>query len=299
MMYCDPETGLCYPDIPSDAQADATTATIDADIERVEIWYSTDPTCSHCWGMEPAWRRFLYHYGSHIKYRYIYGGLRKDLYAYLESGYGFRSVHEIADHWRYVEQLYGQPLNTDVWDIDPVHSSYPSSIAAHTVRLIAPEKEDAYMRRMRQALFLEGRNIAREDVLADCAADIGLDRDEFAVLLKNNVGNPGFEDDLRLTRQLPSNGFPTVLMIDADRNARVLPGGQPYTNLEMVLLNTMPIEKADTIPDVADVLNVYQSGTTREFAEVLQMSHEDAETALEAAGARREDAGGRALWFAN
>lgn len=62
-----------------------------------------------------------------------------------------------------------------MWLTDPLPSSYPPSVAVHAVRALAPDREEDYLRRMRQALFLEARNIARPEVLVACAADIGLD----------------------------------------------------------------------------------------------------------------------------
>jgi predicted DsbA family dithiol-disulfide isomerase len=162
----------------------------------VQILFVTDPICSHCWAMEPAWRRFLYLYGEHVEVSHLYGGLLPHWEGFADVGAGIRAPADIPPHWDEVVERYGQPIDASVWLTDPLASSYPPSVAVHAVRALAPEREEAYLRRIRQALFLEARNIARREVLIDCAADIGLDPDRFAAALDDPASEAGFAADL-------------------------------------------------------------------------------------------------------
>ena len=293
MNHCDLTTGECGP--MTGAEQETITLKLD---QRVNVLYATDPICSHCWAMEPGWRKLLFHYGDHMDARHVYGGLLPGWNGFEDAGAGIRNPADVAPHWDEVAEYYGQPLTGDVWRHDPLSSSYPPSVAVHTVRLMAPVQEENYLRRIRQALFLEARNIARTDVLVACAEDIGLDTAQFAALYGANVGQAGFERDMRDMRQLPVRGFPTVIFADQDGNARVVRGTQTFEALERALLSVVTIAKSERQPTVDEALAAYGSGTTREFAELLNLSLEDTEAALTVAGARREDRAGSALWHA-
>lgn len=132
-------------------------ATGEVGTARARILFATDPICSHCWAMEPAWRRFLYHYGEHVEATHLYGGLLPQWEGFADVGAGIRAPEDIPPHWEEVAERYGQPIDPSVWLTDPLHSSYPPSIAVHAVRALAPGREEDYLRRIRQALFLEAR----------------------------------------------------------------------------------------------------------------------------------------------
>ncbi len=294
MSFCDLTTGICEPAAENEMQ------TIRIQKERIKVLYVTDPICSACWAMEPAWRKFLFHYGDSVDVRHIYGGLLPGWNGFSDAGAGIGAPADVAPHWAEVAEQSGQPINPDVWLTDPLDSSYPPSKAVHVVRLMAPEQEENYLRRIRQALFLEARNIARADVLTACAADIGLDAGQFTALYTANVGAAGFQRDLEETRQLPVRGFPTLIFIHPDGdNASMLRGTQPFVNLERAFLEATSTQKSEKQPTPEAALISYGTGTTREFAELLNLNSEDTEQALIKTGADQISLAGLAgshLW---
>lgn len=72
----------------------------------------------------------------------------------------------------------------NVWATDEPQptSSVPAHVAAKSLALIAPDASDAFHHRLLSAYFTENRTISDWAVLADLAADVGLDRDEFLTL---------------------------------------------------------------------------------------------------------------------
>lgn len=169
----------------------------------------------------------------------------------------------------------------------------------HAVRALAPDREDDYLRRIRQAVFLEARNIARPEVLAECAADIGIDAARFTESFRDPASEEAFSDDLRTRRERGIRGFPTLIVTGpADDEPRVLRGTQPFHRLERALeavLGELPPARETT---TAAVLEAYGSGTTREFAEVLGMDDGAAAAALKAVGAHGQPLAGSYLWKA-
>lgn len=68
-----------------------------------------------------------------------------------------------------------------MWSTDEAQptSSVPAHVAAKSLALIDPTAADAFHHRLLAAYFTENRTISDWAVLADLAADVGLDRDEF------------------------------------------------------------------------------------------------------------------------
>ena len=266
------------------------------DTARTQILFATDPICSHCWAMEPSWRRFLYHYGRYVEVTNLYGGLLPGWEGFRDSA-GINQPSDIPPHWDEVAERYGQPIDASVWHSDPLHSSYPPSVAVHAVRAIAPSREDDYLRRLRQALFLEARNIARPEVMIECAADIGLDEEQFEAALTDGASQEAFEVDMRTKASSGIRGFPTLVVEGpALEQPWVMRGSQPFFRLERALeaaLGDLPVMRQVSVDEV---LQEYGSGTTREFSEVLEMSQEATVAALREAGAEERALAGSQLW---
>lgn len=261
-----------------------------------QILFATDPICSHCWAMEPAWRRFLYHYGEHVAVTHLYGGLLPGWEGFMDSG-GIRKPSDVAPHWEEVVERYGQPIDPSVWYTDPLSSSYPASEAVHAVRAIAPDREDDYLRRIRQAVFLEARNIARTEVLIDCAADIGLDADRFAEVLSDPSIREAFANDRHTMGRLGLRGFPSLVVAGpASDRPWMMRGSQPYFRLERALKAVLGELPPTREVSVNAVLEAYGSGTTREFSEVLELDEQTTEAALREAGAQSRPLAGSHLW---
>src|SRR5262249_39775450 len=81
-----------------------------------------------------------------------------------------------------------------------------------------------------------------------------------------------------------------------DGQTAVLHGTQPYSRLERALLQLTGLPRSERAPTPEQALAAYGSGTTKEFADVLDLDHAATIRALEASGARRIAAAGDALW---
>jgi putative protein-disulfide isomerase len=257
------------------------------------LLYITDPLCSGCWAFEPAWRRLRYHYDDVLRIRTVYGGLLPSWEGFTDPGASIAAPGDVAPHWREVAARTGQPIDADVWHADPPSSSYPASKAAHIVRMLKPVAEERFLRRVRETVFLEARNIARREVLADCAADAGVDARAFSILFDADAGSRGFAGDLRERHVLGVTRFPTLLISPGvGEPLRTLAvGARPWPEVESALLAALalPDARPARAPTVDAALQAYGSGTTLEFAALLELTPHEVEAQLDAAGATRRD----------
>lgn len=274
-LLCDPETGVC--EIPEFKNKEAVTGTAQSKEKAVKIVYFTDPICSTCWGIEPQLRKLKLEYGHNIELEYRMGGLLPD-WSYNSDGISKPS--DVAHHWDEVSGHYDMPIDGDVWLEDPLHSSYPPSIAFKAAQIQDNEKALLFLREIREMVFLRKKNIAKWENLAVAAEKVGLNVEQ----LKNdfeNRANALFEEDLKLAREFGVRGFPTMFFFDNSGNKETVYGSKPYAYYEMAVLKLNPnAVKSEYKKDWETLFSKYQSLTAKEFSELSGMPRNESETLL-------------------
>ena len=149
-LLCDTETGLCQ--VPENSGTTQKT-NLAAKQLPVKIIYFTDPICSSCWGVEPQLRKLKLEYSEFFDIEYHMGGLLPSWDIY-NSG-AISKPSDVAHHWDEVSRYYEMPIDGDVWLEDPLPSSYPPSIAFKAAQAQDKVKAVAFMRNLREKLFLQ------------------------------------------------------------------------------------------------------------------------------------------------
>jgi predicted DsbA family dithiol-disulfide isomerase len=274
-LLCDVETGLC--EIPGDSKSTAINTPIIGP-KPVQILYFTDPICSSCWGIEPQLRRLKLEYGALLDIEYRMGGLLPSWEVY-NSG-NISKPSDVAHHWDEVSLHYEMPIDGDVWLEDPLPSSYPPSIAFKAAQMQDEKKAIQFLRRIREMVFMEKKNITKWEHLEAAAKQVGLN----AVKLKADFEGEAkelFQKDLDLARSLNVRSFPTMIFSDADQQRLVLKGVRPYEQFEQTLLALYPtaLKNAyNTTP--AALFAQYPTLTNKEFEVLAGISKETAEKTL-------------------
>jgi putative protein-disulfide isomerase len=261
-LLCDPETGVCA--LPGSQLTAAADHAIAATQKAVRVIYFTDPICSTCWGVEPQLRKLKLEYGTAIDITHHMGGLLPSWDIY-NSG-GISKPSDVAHHWEEVGAHYQMPIDGDVWLEDPLPSSYPPSVAYKAAAMQDTEKADLFLRRIREMVFLEKKNITRWDHLVLAAQQVGLDTAQFKKDVEGQAPQL-FQDDLLLGKQLGVRGFPTLFFSNAQNDQLMVYGFKPYEQFEQAVLALAPQavkQLVDTTP--AALFHHYPTLTTREFA---------------------------------
>lgn len=273
-LLCDPETGVC--EIPVSAHTAETELASDHK-KPVKIIYFTDPICSSCWGIEPQLRKLKLEYANDIEIEYRMGGLLRD-WSY-NSG-GISKPSDVAQHWDEVSQYYDMPIDGDIWLEDPLYSSYPPSIAFKAVQMQDAAKAVPFMRKIREMVFLEKKNIAKWEHISDAAIAMGLD----AARLKADFDSEAkalFEADLVLARNMGVRGFPTLFFIDRSNNTATVYGFKPYEEFENALLKLHPnATKIKYDRSWNGLFSVYPTLTKTEFSALSGLTKLERENQL-------------------
>ncbi len=274
-MTCDPDTGLC--EIPA-VEGTVRQTDISAHADKIRLLYFTDPICSSCWGIEPQLRKLKLEYGDYFEIDYRTGGLLKSWASYGGSDVG--NPADVAVHWDEASDYYQMPIDGNLWLEDPLDSSYPPSIAFKAAQMQGTDKADDFLRKIKEMVFLEKKNISRWEHLREAAIASGLDVVRFKTDF-DGAANTAFEDDLALGVQLGVRGFPTIFFTDKDDNRFKVYGSKPYEVYEQALLKLIPDAVKKTVDtSLNSLFGYYPTLTTKEAAVLSGQPFEQTEAAL-------------------
>ncbi|HET6609744.1 MAG TPA: DsbA family oxidoreductase [Rhodopila sp.] len=90
----------------------------------------------------------------------------------------------------------------------------PNTMAAHRLVWFADRagKQPEMVERLFQAYFTEGRDVGDRSVLADCAAEIGLDRQEVLDFLAGDLADHALRQADQAARESGVNGVPSFFL---------------------------------------------------------------------------------------
>lgn len=273
-LICDPEEGIC--EIPGHSGSFGNV--IPASQSLLKVIYFTDPICSSCWGIEPQLRKLKLEYGNMLDIEYRMGGLLPD-WSY-NSG-GISKPSDVAHHWDEVSVYYDMPIDGDVWLEDPLHSSFPPSIAFKAAEMQDKTKAILFLREIREMVFLEKKNISKWEHISAAAVAVGLD----TIKLKDDYEGKAkslFEEDLKLARELGVRGFPTMIFLNKGNKKEIVYGSRPYGSFEAAVLELEPqAKKATYSTKPEDLFYKFSSLTAKEFSVLSGLSRIDSEKILD------------------
>jgi predicted DsbA family dithiol-disulfide isomerase len=135
-----------------------------ADVAGVSVTYFTDPFCPWSWAAEPQRRRLQVEFGAEVDETFVIVGLERR----IEDGRTLAlAALEAAD-------ASGMPLDARVFLTHPPSSTHPAGLAVAAVaEQHGGSRVSAFLRRLREAILLEGRRMDTAPALLDAAREAG------------------------------------------------------------------------------------------------------------------------------
>ena len=198
-------------------------------MEKILI-YVHDPMCSWCFAFEPLRRELFKTLGDSMPVRRLLGGLAPD----SDEPMPGPTRDMIRQTWRRIEQVVpGTRFNHDFWIRNqPRRSTYPSNRAVIAARQQDPAADPAMTARIQAAYYLEARNPSDDSTLIDLAADLGLDRERFALDLNTEQTRREHLDEVDAARALGISGFPSLAILSGEQVRHL---ALSYTDLDFML----------------------------------------------------------------
>jgi predicted DsbA family dithiol-disulfide isomerase len=202
------------------------------------------------------------------------GGLIPSWKFYQDSLNAVARPIQMGPVWMEAGHLTGMPNQSSIWMTQPPASSYLSCIAVKCAALQSAAAGEVYLRKLREAVMLEGRHIAVQSVLTDIARAVALehpdlDEDLFLFDLSTGKGKDAFNKDLNEVQQMQIHRFPTLIFRRVGMPSLMLSGHKPYVKLLEVMQQLAPEHSPRKLdPMDEDFIRHWQGAMPREMAEV-------------------------------
>jgi len=221
-LICDLETGVCGVSEDNEMQV------IDFNQKRksIDVYYVTDPICSHCWALEPVLRRFVEQYGHYVNFHTLMGGLLEKWNGFADVSNGISSPTDVAGHWREVGEHSRMPIDGTLWFENPIQSSYPPSRVFKVIQKQDGDLAKVFLRRAREAVFLFNQNIAEKSVLIEIVNNLGLNGEKIVKEAELSIGQQLLNEDFELASKLGVRGFPTIIMLNEENKGVKIVGSR-------------------------------------------------------------------------
>lgn len=239
----------------------------------IEIEYYTDPLCCWSWAMEPAWRRLRYEYGNQLSWKYRMSGMLPDWKNYNDSVNSVSRPTQMGPLWIDASERSGMPMDARLWVNNPPLSSYPACIAVKTAERQSAGAGEIYLRKVREAVMMQNRDVSQADVLIDIAHNMVqkdpevMDYERFRNDLIDKKAIEDFKEDMAQVRQGHITRFPT-LVIKLGEKGKVLTGYRPYEALREVLQELQPGIKPVRSLDSKEYQKYWGACLDRELEEI-------------------------------
>lgn len=227
-MICDLETGVCG--VPG--EEDMEIIDFNQLNKKVDLYYVTDPICSHCWALEPVLRRFTEEYGHYFNFHTVMGGLLEKWHdGPIDPANGIYKPADVAPHWREVGEYSRMPIDGSLMIDNPVQSSYPPSRVFKVIQKNHNDKlANEYLRRAREALFAFNQNISENNVLIDIVNNLGLDGKAIVQEADQQIGQQLLNEDFKLAASLGVRGFPSIIIVNEENKGVKVVGARTLEN---------------------------------------------------------------------
>ncbi len=178
-------------------------------MDGLHFIYFADPMCSWCWGFAPVIETLRRRYGDFLPIRPLMGGLRPGTSEAMDAEARTRT----RGYWAQVAGISGQPFDDAILETPGfVYDTDPAARAVVLARRTSPEAGLDFLLKAQRGFYAEGRDITRNEVLADLAAELGFDRDAFASGLADEGLREETWRDYATSQRAGVTGFPTLIL---------------------------------------------------------------------------------------
>jgi len=177
-------------------------------MDGLHLIYFSDAMCSWCWGFSPVITALREKYGQSLPIRLIAGGLRPGTDTPMTEAVKLG----MRPHWDHVTEASGQPFDYGFFEREGfIYDTDPAARAVVLARRHGPDMALDYLRRAQAAFYAENRDVTQPAVLADLAAELGLDRAAFLAGLADEDLKQETWRDYAISQRAGVTGFPTLI----------------------------------------------------------------------------------------
>ncbi len=177
--------------------------------------------CAWCYAFRSSLTKLLEALPKEIEVIRLLGGLARDTDEPMPEA----TKQFVISNWERIEQTVPDVrFNYDFWTkCKPRRSTYPACRAVIAAR-IQGEKFDSLMTEaIQNAYYSQARNPSDISTLIELAEELGLGKEKFTSDLNSEETNEMLIKEIKESRSLGLNTFPSLLLDDGEKQKRVEP----------------------------------------------------------------------------
>ena len=141
----------------------------------------------------------------------------------------------LGKNWKKAAALTGQPFSTALFERSTFdYTTEPACRAVVTARKIDENLAFDVLFALQKAFYADGKDIAREDVIAELLAPFNLK--EFADRFKSEEAAQHTRRDKNMARLYGATSFPSLVLLDDQGHLGVIRGYRTFEELTKVLV---------------------------------------------------------------
>ena len=200
------------------------------------IFYVYDVLCGWCYGFSNVISEFYTHHKDEYNFRVLSGG--------MVTGDRIGPISEVAtfikEAYTTVEERtgakFGDPFLKKLFDgSSEIFTSVPGAMALALFRTQQPENELAFATRMQRAIYYNGMPPADWNTYGHCAAEFGLNGNEFAEKMQNQKLLELTQQEFKVVSNWGIKGFPSVLLQKGQQAFLMSRGYSSLQEMEQIL----------------------------------------------------------------
>ncbi|MEM7231359.1 MAG: DsbA family protein [Planctomycetota bacterium] len=184
-----------------------------------------DPACSWCWAFQPSDTTFRFEFGDELDVRRVMGGLRDQ--PLPDRGF-------LRRQWLLAAEVSGMPFDPSILEARTLQSTFHACRAVKAVQVSQPALAERYLRRVREAFYVERVFVDDLNTLYSLATEVGVSLPK----MEDHVDSARAEGFFRQDQAEAARfgfGFPTMVLMptpgDTTADPVLLQGAVPYDDI--------------------------------------------------------------------
>ncbi|SHK73048.1 protein-disulfide isomerase, contains CxxC motif [Clostridium cavendishii DSM 21758] len=132
--------------------------------------------------------------------------------------------------------------------IEKIHDKYkekydftilPGSKAILAVQTLNKNKNFEFLKRLQQAMYIEGKEITNLEVLADIVESIGISKEKFIAQFKSKDNDEITSDAFKFINEAAIGSFPSLIAYKADEYLLLSQGYTDFNKIDDIIANNL------------------------------------------------------------
>jgi predicted DsbA family dithiol-disulfide isomerase len=188
-------------------------------VERLPILYFSDVLCVWAFFAELRLAAVERNFGERVRVDFRFCSIFGDTRQKIATAWSAKGGYDgFADHLQHAAQQFPEiKLHPDLWrSVRPASSLSPhlylKAVQLSEAEAGAPGAFERALRMMREAFFLEGLDIARQDVQREVGRRSDVDNDLVLKLIEDGRAHAALDSDYKEAENLGVKGSPTMIL---------------------------------------------------------------------------------------